>query len=366
MSVGYLSSDGFKYHNYPFTGASYGPPLREGDVLGCGYRPRTGSVFFTRNGRKLDEAFVGLGLNRSNVFPTVGADNAAVVHVNLGQAGFVFIEANVKKWGLAPMAGTLAPPPAYGNHQVGSILLATGESQAGGVREEDRRRENGGQRRRRRYSGRAGADVRPEERREPTVPAVPSPLRSSSLGQPPTDDDDEEAVEDEDDDDGSDASQDSDPMPHNPVRVHHCIPRQRLRDGRCDAADAEAVGHFVGRVRPRQTSFARDGPVTPTEHGRDALAAIDFCRRHERSGATVVVVGVGEKDGDGTGRGEEEEEEGTGRRVEEGEEGRREHVATGLVRGGDDVGGREEPAWLLRHRPAQMSVRTSSDARSRF
>ncbi|OAV98780.1 hypothetical protein PTTG_25505 [Puccinia triticina 1-1 BBBD Race 1] len=57
-------------------------------------------------------------------FPTVGATGPAAVHVNLGQAGFVFIEANVKKWGLAPMAGTLAPPPAYG-HQIGSILLAS-------------------------------------------------------------------------------------------------------------------------------------------------------------------------------------------------------------------------------------------------
>jgi hypothetical protein len=48
-----------------------------------------------------------------------------VVHVNFGQAGFVFIEANVKKWGLAPMTGSLAPPPPYGNEQ-GSILLEAG------------------------------------------------------------------------------------------------------------------------------------------------------------------------------------------------------------------------------------------------
>jgi hypothetical protein len=37
----------------------------------------------------------------------------------------VFIEANVKKWGLAPMTGSLAPPPPYGSEQ-GSILLETG------------------------------------------------------------------------------------------------------------------------------------------------------------------------------------------------------------------------------------------------
>ncbi|KAI5478272.1 hypothetical protein MNV49_005227 [Pseudohyphozyma bogoriensis] len=119
-SVGYFSSDGFKSHSFPFTGQSYGPPLTEGDVLGVGYRPRSGTVFFTRNGKKLEDAFIGL--NRHNLFPTVGANSACTVHVNLGQAGFVFIEANVKKWGLAPMMGTLAPPPAYGS-EGGSILL---------------------------------------------------------------------------------------------------------------------------------------------------------------------------------------------------------------------------------------------------
>jgi hypothetical protein len=51
------------------------------------------------------------------------------VHVNLGQSGFVFIEANVKKWGLAPVTGSLAPPPPYGSEQ-GSILLETGSKDA--------------------------------------------------------------------------------------------------------------------------------------------------------------------------------------------------------------------------------------------
>lgn len=37
----------------------------------------------------------------------------------------MFIEANVKKWGLAPMTGSLGPPPPYGSEQ-GSILLEAG------------------------------------------------------------------------------------------------------------------------------------------------------------------------------------------------------------------------------------------------
>ncbi|EDR15614.1 uncharacterized protein LACBIDRAFT_228899, partial [Laccaria bicolor S238N-H82] len=121
-SVAY-HSNGDKSHNFPFTAAPFGPILKEGDVLGLGYRPRTGTVFFTRNGRKTEDAFVGL--SRWNLFPTIGADGPCSVHVNLGQAGFVFIEANVKKWGLAPSVGTLAPPPAYGSER-GSILLDVG------------------------------------------------------------------------------------------------------------------------------------------------------------------------------------------------------------------------------------------------
>ncbi|WFD43191.1 Protein ssh4 [Malassezia psittaci] len=122
-SVGYMSDDGSKCFNHPFHAQSYGPAYVQGDVIGIGYRPRTGSVFFSRNGRRLEEAFIGLSHN--NVFPTLAANGAAELHVNLGQAGFVLIEANVKRWGLAPMTGTLAPPPAYG-HDKDSILIETG------------------------------------------------------------------------------------------------------------------------------------------------------------------------------------------------------------------------------------------------
>ncbi|OBZ78534.1 Protein ssh4 [Grifola frondosa] len=106
-SVAY-HSNGDKSHNYPFTATPCGSPLKEGDVLGVGYRPRSGTVFFTKNGRKMEDAFIGL--TNWNLFPTIGADGPCSVHVNLGQSGFVFIEANVKKWGLAPSVGTLAPP----------------------------------------------------------------------------------------------------------------------------------------------------------------------------------------------------------------------------------------------------------------
>jgi SPRY domain len=97
---------------------------QEGDVVGVGYRPRTGIIFFTRNGKKLEET-IHPSFKTSNFFPTVGGSGPCSIHINFGQAGFVFIEANVKKWGLAPMTGTLAPPPRYGREEE-SILLDSG------------------------------------------------------------------------------------------------------------------------------------------------------------------------------------------------------------------------------------------------
>ena len=121
-SIAY-TSPGSRRYNQPFTPTPYGPSYVQGDVIGVGYRPRTGTVFFTRNGKKLED--VTHGLKTQNFFPTVGANGPCTVHVNFGQSGFVFIEANVKKWGLAPMTGSLAPPPPYGSEQ-GSILLEAG------------------------------------------------------------------------------------------------------------------------------------------------------------------------------------------------------------------------------------------------
>jgi hypothetical protein len=125
-SVAYTST-GHRRYNQPFNGPTYGPQIVQGDVVGVGYRPRTGTIFFTRNGKKLDD--VAHGLKSQNLFPAVGANGPCTVHVNFGQSGFVFIEANVKKWGLAPMTGSLAPPPPYGSEQ-GSILLEAGREGA--------------------------------------------------------------------------------------------------------------------------------------------------------------------------------------------------------------------------------------------
>ena len=96
-------------------------------MIGVGYRPRSGTIFFTRNGKKLED--VAHNYRSQNLFPTIGANGPCTIHVNFGQMGFVFIEGNVKKWGLAPMTGSLAPPPPYGSEQ-GSILLESGRESA--------------------------------------------------------------------------------------------------------------------------------------------------------------------------------------------------------------------------------------------
>ncbi|KAF8168045.1 concanavalin A-like lectin/glucanase domain-containing protein [Crassisporium funariophilum] len=196
-SVAY-HSNGDKSHNYPFTSAPFGPALKEGDVLGVGYRPRTGTVFYTRNGRKMEDAFVGL--SRWNLFPTIGADGPCSVHVNLGQAGFVFIEANVKKWGLAPSVGTLAPPPAYGSER-GSILLDVG----------GRRRTNPDGTPQSTPGGSSPSSPHRHRSRRPRQSSgsgISSPLRTSILSEmpltpPPPMTPLDEVVEDQDDDDSA-------------------------------------------------------------------------------------------------------------------------------------------------------------------
>lgn len=83
-SVAYFSNTGHKHFNNPFYGKPYGATFQEGDVVGVGYRHRSGTVFFTRNGRRLEDACTGL---RWNLFPTIGANGPCQVHVNLGQMG---------------------------------------------------------------------------------------------------------------------------------------------------------------------------------------------------------------------------------------------------------------------------------------
>lgn len=133
QSISY-DSDGFRRHNQPFKFECEPPfpKLIEGDVVGIGYRVRSGTVFFTRNGKKVSELRLGGHIKSfkiphdGQIFPIIGANNLCSVHVNVGQLGYVFIEGNVKKWGFAPLEGTGPAPPAY-NKFNGDILLERSE-----------------------------------------------------------------------------------------------------------------------------------------------------------------------------------------------------------------------------------------------
>lgn len=101
------------------------PRLEKGDVVGIGYRSNSGTVFFTRNGKKLKEDSVGghiRGWKFKYVYPIVGANVPCKVHVNFGTYGFVYIEANVKKWGYAKSNGTKLPPPSYEEYGQDTLL----------------------------------------------------------------------------------------------------------------------------------------------------------------------------------------------------------------------------------------------------
>ncbi|KAI5970103.1 SSH4 [Candida margitis] len=73
------------------------PPLQEADVVGFGYVIPTGTLFITRNGKKLLDVMKGCFVD---LYPAVGCFSTnAKFQVNLGQSGFVWIEANVRKYG---------------------------------------------------------------------------------------------------------------------------------------------------------------------------------------------------------------------------------------------------------------------------
>lgn len=124
FSVSYENTGKFRFVK-PFDNApSILPILKQGDVVGVGFKVATGSIFFTYNGRKVfgnDDMISGLNLTW---FPAVGGINCAgyKFSVNLGQRGFVFIEANVNKYGLAKNFGCLGAPPLYGDDKDTKLL----------------------------------------------------------------------------------------------------------------------------------------------------------------------------------------------------------------------------------------------------
>ncbi|CAI5760392.1 unnamed protein product [Candida verbasci] len=73
------------------------PPLQQSDIVGFGYVISTGTIFITRNGKKILDVLKGCFID---LYPAIGCFSTnAKFQVNLGQLGFVWIEANVRKYG---------------------------------------------------------------------------------------------------------------------------------------------------------------------------------------------------------------------------------------------------------------------------
>lgn len=114
-------SDGSRHYCQPFpltglSGLGVFPQLQQGDVVGCGIRTRARTIFWTHNGKKLSESKIGGHIKlpkEYRFYPTLGSTGSCELQVNFGQMGYVYIEANVKKWGFGPLQGSEVPPPLY-------------------------------------------------------------------------------------------------------------------------------------------------------------------------------------------------------------------------------------------------------------
>ncbi|CCH59523.1 hypothetical protein TBLA_0B07040 [Henningerozyma blattae CBS 6284] len=105
------------------------PSFSKGDIIGIGYRSHSGTVFFTRNGKKLNEKPIGGHIKNwkfKYLYPIVGSNIPCKIHVNFGTIGFVYIEANVKKWGYGKTHGKKLPPPSYDDY-IQDTLLESGD-----------------------------------------------------------------------------------------------------------------------------------------------------------------------------------------------------------------------------------------------
>ncbi|KAJ3277476.1 Rsp5p-dependent ubiquitination, sorting of cargo proteins at the multivesicular body [Borealophlyctis nickersoniae] len=90
-SIAYHSDDGNTFNTAHQSGTPYSTPYGAGTVIGCGYIPTTGTIFFTRNGTRLPDAATGVFLK---LYPAVGAIRAWSVRVNFGQEVFLYAPAN--------------------------------------------------------------------------------------------------------------------------------------------------------------------------------------------------------------------------------------------------------------------------------
>jgi len=104
LSAGLHLDDLRKFFEDPDGGRDYYTPglsrISPGDIVGCGYELGTGALFFTHNGHRLPNAFVGIYMPRVDydVYATIGFDGANEVEVNFGASNFQWKEGNDVAW----------------------------------------------------------------------------------------------------------------------------------------------------------------------------------------------------------------------------------------------------------------------------
>ncbi|KAJ3253715.1 Rsp5p-dependent ubiquitination, sorting of cargo proteins at the multivesicular body [Boothiomyces macroporosus] len=100
-SIGYFSSTGRVHLNNRGNGVGCGLPLIQGDTVGIGYRiihlPKIRDhelietvFYFTHNGVRIGDEFVGDGFFPDRIYPTIGATGNCTVQVTFGDPDAVF------------------------------------------------------------------------------------------------------------------------------------------------------------------------------------------------------------------------------------------------------------------------------------
>ncbi|GBB90293.1 hypothetical protein RclHR1_01720014 [Rhizophagus clarus] len=107
FSIGYHSDNGNKYHNSQFNSQEYGPKWGEiGDTIGCGYKPSSREVFFTKDGKYLGVAHT-YGGDDHLWYPTIGAEGSCKIDVNFGDSHTMFKYKQARSYGPGAQGGWL-------------------------------------------------------------------------------------------------------------------------------------------------------------------------------------------------------------------------------------------------------------------
>lgn len=124
ISLAYESNGDLMINKYRNEGVL--PKLSNGDVVGFGYRYKSGLLFITYNGKKVMdipnkhaiELFVSCGKK--------GNQSDLGLEFNLGQYGYVFIEANVRKYAFdSNIEGTVGVPPSYQHKEKDKLIITS-------------------------------------------------------------------------------------------------------------------------------------------------------------------------------------------------------------------------------------------------